>query len=362
MRPLLALLVALSAALPAMARPAAAQASLDAGLLSTFRFRFIGPATMSGRITDVAVLESDPTTMYVASATGGVWKTTDNAITMRRCSMKSACTPSARSASSRATRTSSGSAPARRPTARAPGGATASTSRSTAAARGRTWVSPRAGTSRASSRIRRTATSSTSPCPASCGGRARSAGCTGRATAGRAGSSCSRATRTPASPRSRWIRPTRTCSTPPRISGGGRRSASSAAGPAPRSGSRRTPARRGAKLTTGLPSGHLGPHRHLRLSQESERRLRLDRAGPALHVEHLVRAAARGHLPLRRQGRDVAPHGRLQSAPRVLEQAARRPERRAPALSGAVLGVATTAATRGASRGRRCTATTASSG
>ena len=51
-------------------------------MLSTFRFRFIGPATMSGRITDVAVLESDPTTMYIASATGGVWKTTDNAITV----------------------------------------------------------------------------------------------------------------------------------------------------------------------------------------------------------------------------------------------------------------------------------------
>lgn len=77
MRRLLALLVAAGAALPAAAQP-----SIDAGPLSTFRFRSIGPATMSGRITDVAVLESDPTTMYVASATGGVWKTTDNATTL----------------------------------------------------------------------------------------------------------------------------------------------------------------------------------------------------------------------------------------------------------------------------------------
>ncbi|MCY7380756.1 MAG: hypothetical protein LH467_15625, partial [Gemmatimonadaceae bacterium] len=46
------------------------------------RFRAIGPATMSGRITDLAISEADPTLMYVASATGGVWKTTDNAITM----------------------------------------------------------------------------------------------------------------------------------------------------------------------------------------------------------------------------------------------------------------------------------------
>src|SRR5215208_1059512 len=61
--------------------PAAAQVA-DSAMLSTFRFRFIGPATMSGRITDVAVLESDPTTIYIASATGGVWKTTDNAITV----------------------------------------------------------------------------------------------------------------------------------------------------------------------------------------------------------------------------------------------------------------------------------------
>ena len=61
---------------------AAAQTQPDASMLSTLRLRFIGPATMSGRVTDVAVLESDPTTIYIASATGGVWKTTDNAITV----------------------------------------------------------------------------------------------------------------------------------------------------------------------------------------------------------------------------------------------------------------------------------------
>jgi photosystem II stability/assembly factor-like uncharacterized protein len=61
---------------------AAAQTQPDSAMLATLRLRFIGPATMSGRITDVAVLESDPTTMYIASATGGVWKTTDNATTV----------------------------------------------------------------------------------------------------------------------------------------------------------------------------------------------------------------------------------------------------------------------------------------
>ncbi len=36
---------------------------------------------MSGRITDVAVVESKPSTMYVASASGGLWKTVNNGIT-----------------------------------------------------------------------------------------------------------------------------------------------------------------------------------------------------------------------------------------------------------------------------------------
>jgi hypothetical protein len=36
---------------------------------------------MSGRIVDLAVVELDPTTFYVASATGGLWKTTNNAVT-----------------------------------------------------------------------------------------------------------------------------------------------------------------------------------------------------------------------------------------------------------------------------------------
>ena len=75
--------VARIAALLFAALPVTAQStSLDAPMLAGMHFRFIGPASMSGRITDVAVLESDPTLMYVASATGGVWKTTDNAVTM----------------------------------------------------------------------------------------------------------------------------------------------------------------------------------------------------------------------------------------------------------------------------------------
>lgn len=49
--------------------------------LSGLRAREIGPAAMSGRIVDLAVVEMDPTVFYVASATGGLWKTTNNAVT-----------------------------------------------------------------------------------------------------------------------------------------------------------------------------------------------------------------------------------------------------------------------------------------
>ncbi len=44
-------------------------------------FRSIGPATMSGRIADLAVYEANPAVYYVGTAHGGVWKTTSNGAT-----------------------------------------------------------------------------------------------------------------------------------------------------------------------------------------------------------------------------------------------------------------------------------------
>src|SRR3954467_11257726 len=38
-------------------------------------FRSIGPAATGGRIHDIEVDPRDPSTIYVASATGGIWKT-----------------------------------------------------------------------------------------------------------------------------------------------------------------------------------------------------------------------------------------------------------------------------------------------
>lgn len=49
--------------------------------LSGLRFRSIGPAVTSGRIADFAVNPHNHNEYYVATASGGVWKTTDHGIT-----------------------------------------------------------------------------------------------------------------------------------------------------------------------------------------------------------------------------------------------------------------------------------------
>jgi photosystem II stability/assembly factor-like uncharacterized protein len=58
-----------------------AQSPLQSADLNGLRFRSIGPASMSGRVVDMDVVERDPYTMYVAGATGGLWRTTDNGVT-----------------------------------------------------------------------------------------------------------------------------------------------------------------------------------------------------------------------------------------------------------------------------------------
>ncbi|HXV62484.1 MAG TPA: hypothetical protein VEK15_17420 [Vicinamibacteria bacterium] len=58
-----------------------AAAANERGPFDGLRFREIGPATPAGRIDDFAVLESNPFVFYVATATGGLWKTTNNGTT-----------------------------------------------------------------------------------------------------------------------------------------------------------------------------------------------------------------------------------------------------------------------------------------
>jgi photosystem II stability/assembly factor-like uncharacterized protein len=52
-------------------------------ILDGLEWRCIGPANMGGRIDDFAVVESDPHIIYVGTASGGVWKTTNNGITWK---------------------------------------------------------------------------------------------------------------------------------------------------------------------------------------------------------------------------------------------------------------------------------------
>jgi photosystem II stability/assembly factor-like uncharacterized protein len=54
---------------------------LTSDLVGGLALRTVGPAATGGRIVDLAVLEARPSTFFAASATGGLWKTTNNGVT-----------------------------------------------------------------------------------------------------------------------------------------------------------------------------------------------------------------------------------------------------------------------------------------
>ena len=60
---------------------AARAAEIDPALLAGMKARAIGPAGMSGRIADIDAVESDPATVFVGAATGGVWKSVNGGLT-----------------------------------------------------------------------------------------------------------------------------------------------------------------------------------------------------------------------------------------------------------------------------------------
>jgi photosystem II stability/assembly factor-like uncharacterized protein len=74
---LVTLFAAAFAAQPILGRSqqGAAAAAAPSGPFDSLHFRPIGPASMSGRITDLAVYEANPSIFYVGTAHGGVWKT-----------------------------------------------------------------------------------------------------------------------------------------------------------------------------------------------------------------------------------------------------------------------------------------------
>jgi len=77
----LAFAAVLAAQAPPARTPAMTEQPRGTGPLDRLAFRQIGPGAPSGRIDDFAVLESDPSTFYVAAATGGIHKTTNNGVT-----------------------------------------------------------------------------------------------------------------------------------------------------------------------------------------------------------------------------------------------------------------------------------------
>jgi photosystem II stability/assembly factor-like uncharacterized protein len=67
----------------AVAAPVTAQAPADS-LLSAFEWRTIGPANMVGRITDIEAVESKPGIVFIATASGGIFKSVNGGTTWDR--------------------------------------------------------------------------------------------------------------------------------------------------------------------------------------------------------------------------------------------------------------------------------------
>ncbi|MGD2136346.1 MAG: hypothetical protein PVF27_09300, partial [Gemmatimonadales bacterium] len=56
-------------------------ASIPSFVVDSLEFRMIGPAVTGGRIHDVEALPADPSTIYLATASGGIWKSTNHGTT-----------------------------------------------------------------------------------------------------------------------------------------------------------------------------------------------------------------------------------------------------------------------------------------
>src|SRR5579885_2620394 len=129
-----------------VAKPTAAAAAPSAGLpqltdalFKNLKARWIGPAVMGGRVSDIAIDPRNPFVFYVALGHGGIFKTNDNGVTFQPIFESNRSFPSAQSRWRRPIRTSSGSARGKRTIAIHPTGATASIDPPMAATHGKTW-------------------------------------------------------------------------------------------------------------------------------------------------------------------------------------------------------------------------------
>ncbi|NNF26909.1 MAG: glycosyl hydrolase, partial [Gemmatimonadetes bacterium] len=69
-----------SLALVVAATGASGQEAISEAELLAFEPRHVGPTVTGGRIHDVEALPGDPSTLYVASASGGLWKSVNRGI------------------------------------------------------------------------------------------------------------------------------------------------------------------------------------------------------------------------------------------------------------------------------------------
>src|SRR5882724_8646504 len=153
----------------------------------TLEFREIGPATMGGRIDDFAVVESNPNIVYVGTASGGVWKTTNNGTTWEPIFDKESVSTIGDIAMRRRIPRWCGWEPASPTTGKALPGEMERTSRSTAGRPGRRWGWRPRGTSAGLSFIQRIQMWSTWQRSGTCGPRIRIAESIRRRTAGKRG-------------------------------------------------------------------------------------------------------------------------------------------------------------------------------
>ncbi len=82
---ILATILSLAILTPGFSVEAGAAANDEAirTVLDRLEWRNIGPAIMSGRIDDFAVVESNPHIAYVGTASSGIWKTSNNGVTWK---------------------------------------------------------------------------------------------------------------------------------------------------------------------------------------------------------------------------------------------------------------------------------------
>ena len=74
-------LLTCAAGLLATLSPLSAQNSVTEAILNGLEWRSIGPAVMGGRISDLDGVPGDPTTVFAAAGSGGLFRTRDGGMT-----------------------------------------------------------------------------------------------------------------------------------------------------------------------------------------------------------------------------------------------------------------------------------------